>query len=100
MKKKPSNQATSEEVTQMPQAMSSKSRSPKRSPAPASPTLQPSTPTVPAEAVAKRAYEKFLARGCTHGHDQDDWLAAEQELIAEALWRNFVVKETRSDDRE
>ncbi len=41
-------------------------------------------PTVPAEAVAKRAYEKFVARGCTHGHDQEDWLAAEQELVAEA----------------
>jgi hypothetical protein len=32
------------------------------------------------EDVAKRAYELFLARGCTHGHDQEDWLQAEREL--------------------
>jgi hypothetical protein len=30
--------------------------------------------------IATRAYERFLARGATHGHDVDDWLAAEQEL--------------------
>jgi hypothetical protein len=30
--------------------------------------------------VAQRAYERFLQRGGTHGHDLEDWLAAEQEL--------------------
>ena len=30
--------------------------------------------------IAKRAYEKFLARGGEHGHDVDDWLQAEIEL--------------------
>jgi hypothetical protein len=40
--------------------------------------------TAPAQAthdeVARRAYDLFLARGCEHGHDRDDWLQAEREL--------------------
>ena len=32
--------------------------------------------------VARRAYDLYLARGGEHGHDQDDWLRAEQELQA------------------
>jgi Protein of unknown function (DUF2934) len=32
--------------------------------------------------VARRAYDLFLARGCEHGHDLDDWLQAERELRA------------------
>jgi hypothetical protein len=31
-------------------------------------------------AVARRAFELFLARGGVHGHDVEDWLAAEREL--------------------
>lgn len=34
--------------------------------------------------IASRAYELFLKRGCEHGHDREDWLSAERELIAEA----------------
>ena len=30
--------------------------------------------------VARRAYDLYLARGCEHGHDVEDWLQAEQEL--------------------
>jgi hypothetical protein len=33
------------------------------------------------DAIANRAYELFLARGGGHGHDAEDWLAAEQELM-------------------
>jgi len=32
------------------------------------------------EEVRERAYELFVARGCTHGADVADWLAAEHEL--------------------
>lgn len=32
--------------------------------------------------VASRAYHLYLARGCEHGHDVDDWIAAERELRA------------------
>lgn len=30
--------------------------------------------------VALRAYDFYLARGCEHGHDVEDWLRAEGEL--------------------
>jgi ribosomal protein L7/L12 len=30
--------------------------------------------------IAVRAYERFLTRGGEHGHDVEDWLAAETEL--------------------
>jgi Protein of unknown function (DUF2934) len=32
------------------------------------------------DAIARRAYDLFLSRGATHGHDIDDWLEAEREL--------------------
>jgi HSP20 family molecular chaperone IbpA len=32
--------------------------------------------------IAQRAYEFFAASGFTNGHDLDDWLAAEQELLS------------------
>ena len=31
--------------------------------------------------IAARAYQIFLERGCQHGHDRDDWLQAEYELM-------------------
>jgi hypothetical protein len=31
--------------------------------------------------VAKRAYELFQQRGCAHGFDLEDWVAAEKELL-------------------
>jgi hypothetical protein len=34
--------------------------------------------------VARRAYEIYLARGREHGHDIDDWLQAERELVTKA----------------
>ena len=41
--------------------------------------------TVSDEAIAKRAYEKFEARGCVDGFDREDWAAAHRELLAEAV---------------
>ena len=35
--------------------------------------------------LAKRACEKYEARGCTHGLDREDWLAASHELVAESF---------------
>jgi hypothetical protein len=32
------------------------------------------------DAIAARAYERFVARGGEHGHDVEDWFAAEAEL--------------------
>jgi len=31
-------------------------------------------------AIARRAYDLYLARGRRHGHHVEDWLQAEQEL--------------------
>ena len=33
--------------------------------------------------IAERAYFYFLQRGGEHGHDLDDWLKAEREILAE-----------------
>ena len=37
------------------------------------------------ENIAKRAYEKYEARGCAHGFDREDWAAASHELITETF---------------
>ena len=34
------------------------------------------------EAIAAKAYELYLARNGAHGHDLEDWLAAEASLRA------------------
>jgi hypothetical protein len=39
---------------------------------------------VSVESIAKRAHEKFVARGHIHGGDREDWMAAERELNGEA----------------
>jgi Protein of unknown function (DUF2934) len=36
---------------------------------------------VPAETISHRAYKLFQARGREHGHDVEDWLVAEAELL-------------------
>jgi len=38
-------------------------------------------PRVSAEAVSQRAYSLFKARSNEHGHDLEDWLVAEAELL-------------------
>jgi DUF2934 family protein len=43
-------------------------------------TEQPSNNAPPHHEIAQRAYELFLARGATDGHDVEDWLRAEAEL--------------------
>jgi hypothetical protein len=35
------------------------------------------------ERIAKRAHEKFVARGGQDGYDLEDWLKAEQEILEE-----------------
>ncbi|HEY3619009.1 MAG TPA: DUF2934 domain-containing protein [Candidatus Sulfotelmatobacter sp.] len=37
------------------------------------------------ETLAKRAYELFELRGREHGHDLEDWVVAEQELVYQNL---------------
>jgi hypothetical protein len=38
---------------------------------------------VTADAIARRAFEFYCARGGGHGQDVDDWLQAERELTGE-----------------
>ena len=33
------------------------------------------------EDIALRAYQLYLGRGATHGHDLDDWLEAERQVL-------------------
>jgi len=44
------------------------------------PKVQIAAPAIPERDIARRAYDLFLARGCTPGHQLDDWLQAEREL--------------------
>jgi hypothetical protein len=46
---------------------------------------QPATTAtkIPHEKIAMRAYEKWMKRGCKHGHDKQDWAEAEAELRSE-----------------
>jgi hypothetical protein len=39
------------------------------------------------EDIEVRAYQIFLGRGATHGHDLDDWLQAERQVL-EGLKKN------------
>ena len=36
--------------------------------------------TITKDAIARRAYALYLARGAQEGHDLEDWLQAEREL--------------------
>ena len=52
------------------------------------PSEKPLAPLEPSgDAIARRAYELYQARGCADGCDLDDWLQAEHELRASATGR-------------
>ena len=40
------------------------------------------------EEIARRAYERWQARGCPPGDGSEDWRAAEQELFSKRYSRN------------
>lgn len=40
--------------------------------------------------IQEAAYYRFLRRGFAHGHDLDDWLAAEAELLESASGQHAV----------
>jgi hypothetical protein len=50
------------------------------------------------EQIKQRAYELFLARGATHGHDVEDWLRAQAEL-SEAANGTDTASERRATHR-
>ena len=65
-------------MTKNPGKKSNKASAPASSRSPKKRTTPPAQVTH--GEVARRAYDLFLARGCEHGHDLDDWLQAEREL--------------------
>ena len=58
-----------------------RTRKPKSAKATAAPVQQVSLSTDFQEAIRSRAYTIYEQRGCQHGHDVDDWLIAEVELV-------------------
>ncbi len=50
------------------------------------------------EQIKQRAYELFLTRGATHGHDVEDWLRAQAEL-REAADATNAASERRATHR-
>ena len=44
------------------------------------PSMMPD-PIPPQERIRERAYELYESRGREHGHDEQDWLRAEQEIL-------------------
>ena len=49
------------------------------------PIVAPADDEVPVEsAIAQRAYDLYQQRGCTDGHDLEDWLQAEREMRGHA----------------
>lgn len=64
----------------------------------------PNDPEALREEIEKRAYFRFCARGCMPGGETDDWLAAEQEVLAEhapagTTERSVAGNESRDDLR-
>jgi hypothetical protein len=50
---------------------------------PAEAVTQATTPTAPThDVIAARAYDLWCTRGFEHGHDVEDWLAAERDLTS------------------
>jgi len=41
--------------------------------------------------IARRAYEKYEARGRIHGFDREDWIAASHELITETFGHSSLI---------
>ena len=48
----------------------------------------PTTKNPSREEIARRAYELYVARGRTDGHEMDDWIRAESELSGKAHRNN------------
>ena len=46
------------------------------------PVTPVAAPYVPAEEIARRAYELFVQHGAEHGRDLEHWLRAERELLS------------------
>ena len=50
------------------------------------------------EKIAACAYELFLKRGQAHGHDLEDWLEAEREVLAKVRSAGKDLSQTSGPD--
>ena len=62
-----------------------RTRKPKSAKATAAPVQQVSVSTDFQETIRSRAYSIYEQRGRDHGHDLDDWLIAEAEVVGKAF---------------
>ena len=37
--------------------------------------------------IAKRVYELYVQRGHEHGHDMEDWLEAERQILPKEIFK-------------
>jgi len=51
------------------------------------------------EMTRNRAYQLFEQRGCEHGHDIDDWLQAEAEVVGKKVPKK-VPENVSTDETE
>jgi hypothetical protein len=72
------------EYPSMPRARTPKNGSSlrKQAAAPAKPNKSSFTPEELEAEIRRRAYELYERRGCTPGHEHEDWLLAEQEIVS------------------
>lgn len=47
------------------------------------------------ELIRKRAHVYYEERGCAHGHDLDDWLRAEADIVGHMTSQPAVADERR-----
>jgi hypothetical protein len=52
------------------------------------------------ERIAQRAYENFIERGGLDGHDVDDWLNAERELVVKPAARVHATRKPSTPRRK
>jgi len=62
-----------------------RTRKPKSAKTTAAPVQQVSVSTDFQETIRSRAYSIYEQRGREHGHDLDDWLIAEAEVVGKAF---------------
>ncbi len=64
--------------------------------------MKQKNPNKPKQSISDRAYYKFLERGGEHGHDLEDWLAAERELNApqKSAKKKTTIKSNRNKSKE
>jgi hypothetical protein len=62
-----------------------RTRKPKSAKATAAPVQQVSVSTDFQETIRSRAYSIYEQRGREHGHDLDDWLIAEAEIVGKVF---------------